>query len=134
MSALGADEFFRYRMIGTHRTIDQILKMTEESIRSVSESRAEEETGHLAESMEPYLDSAPVLTPREREVLELVSRGLSDKAIADQLSISPRTAMTHVGNIMTKLNVHSRSAASVAGIQVGLIDDPRREFDEEIDG
>jgi DNA-binding NarL/FixJ family response regulator len=64
------------------------------------------------------------LTRREIQVLRLLARGLSDKEIAEELSISPRTAMTHVSNILTKLKVNRRSAASSVAIRAGLIEDP----------
>jgi DNA-binding NarL/FixJ family response regulator len=48
------------------------------------------------------------LTPREREVLALVTDGLSDADIATRLVISPQTARTHVQRILRKLEVHSR--------------------------
>jgi DNA-binding CsgD family transcriptional regulator len=58
-----------------------------------------------------------VLTPRELEIARLVARGLSNKAIAEELVISPATAARHVANIFTKLDFTSRAqlAAWVAG-------------------
>jgi DNA-binding CsgD family transcriptional regulator len=58
-----------------------------------------------------------VLTPRELQIAMLVARGLSNKAIADELVISPATAARHVANIFTKLDFTSRAqlAAWVAG-------------------
>ena len=58
-----------------------------------------------------------VLTPRELEIARLVGRGLSNKAIADELVISPATAARHVANIFTKLGFTSRTqlAAWVVG-------------------
>ena len=50
-----------------------------------------------------------MLTPREREVVALVASGLSNKAIAKQLFISPATAARHVANIMGKLGFNSRA-------------------------
>jgi len=50
-------------------------------------------------------DESP-LTNREREVLELIARGLNNQQIADQLFISPRTVDTHRTNIMQKIHVH----------------------------
>ncbi|PVG80633.1 LuxR family transcriptional regulator [Nocardioides gansuensis] len=49
------------------------------------------------------------LTRRERQIAELVHKGLSDKQIADTLVISPRTAETHVQHILTKLGFKSRT-------------------------
>ena len=53
------------------------------------------------------------LSPRELEVLELVARGLDNKAIAAELCISPRTAKNHVSNILSKLGVTNRIQAAV---------------------
>jgi DNA-binding NarL/FixJ family response regulator len=70
-------------------------------------------------------DDAPVvsikLTRREREVLRLVAQGKSDKEIGEELFISPRTAMTHVANLLGKLEVPSRTAAAAFGLRNGLI-------------
>ncbi|QFY11102.1 LuxR family transcriptional regulator [Nonomuraea phyllanthi] len=65
----------------------------------------------------PGSDPASVLTRREREIAELVARGLSNKEIAETLVISQRTAECHVENILRKLNFTSRSqvAKSWAG-------------------
>ncbi|MEP7024366.1 MAG: tetratricopeptide repeat protein, partial [Actinomycetota bacterium] len=56
--------------------------------------------------------SAPMpgqLTPRERQIIELIAEGCSNKAIAEQLVISPATAARHVANILAKLGFSSRS-------------------------
>jgi non-specific serine/threonine protein kinase len=63
------------------------------------------------------------LSPREIEVLRLVSEGQSNKEIAEALFIAPRTASTHVANILTKLGVESRSAATAWAFRHGLIQD-----------
>jgi DNA-binding NarL/FixJ family response regulator len=52
------------------------------------------------------------LTSREVQVLRLVSAGKSNKEIADALSLSVKTVERHVGNILTKLDVPSRAAAT----------------------
>jgi DNA-binding CsgD family transcriptional regulator len=61
------------------------------------------------------------LTPREIEVLRLVSAGLSDVQIADQLVLSPRTINTHLTSIYSKLGVNSRSAATRLALDRKLI-------------
>ena len=61
------------------------------------------------------------LTERERAVLRLLAEGRSDREIAEELAISPRTAMTHVANILGKLGVTSRTAAASLAIRNGLI-------------
>lgn len=62
------------------------------------------------------------LTRREREVLILLVHGLSDKEIAEHLSISPRTAMTHVGNVLGKLGVNRRASAATIALRDRLVD------------
>jgi DNA-binding NarL/FixJ family response regulator len=65
-------------------------------------------------------DPAVPLTDREREVLSLVAHGLSNKAIADRLHITERTARTHVSNILGKLGLASRTQAALYAVEHGL--------------
>lgn len=64
--------------------------------------------------------SLATLTGREREVLAGVARGLSNKAIADELGMAERTARTHVSNILAKLGLTSRTQAALFAVQHGL--------------
>lgn len=64
----------------------------------------------------------PELTNREREVLELVANGITNKEIAQKLVISPKTVRNHVHNIFTKLHVNSRFEAIVLAREAGLAD------------
>jgi DNA-binding NarL/FixJ family response regulator len=61
------------------------------------------------------------LSVREREVLRLVARGLSDGQIAERLVISPHTVHRHMANILAKLRQPTRAAAAAAATQAGLL-------------
>jgi NarL family two-component system response regulator LiaR len=61
------------------------------------------------------------LTGREKQILRLVSQGLSNKAIAQTLCLSAGTVKVHVSNILEKLGVSNRTEASVLALQMGLI-------------
>jgi DNA-binding NarL/FixJ family response regulator len=70
------------------------------------------------------LDSAPSeheLSPREREVLELIALGLANKVIATRLGISEHTVKFHVASILTKLGAGSRTEAVHLGARRGLV-------------
>jgi HD-GYP domain-containing protein (c-di-GMP phosphodiesterase class II) len=70
-------------------------------------------------------DGPAGLTPREVEVLQLVARGLSNKAIAQRLVISPKTAANHVEHIYSKIGASTRAAASLFAMRHGLLpEDP----------
>jgi HD-GYP domain-containing protein (c-di-GMP phosphodiesterase class II)/DNA-binding CsgD family transcriptional regulator len=63
------------------------------------------------------------LTDREVEVLRLISRGASNRVVARELVISPKTAGRHVENIYGKIDVSSRASAALFALQNGLLDD-----------
>jgi DNA-binding NarL/FixJ family response regulator len=62
------------------------------------------------------------LTPREREILKLMSDGLPNKTIASRLKISERTVTTHVANIYSKLHVNNRVSAIQEAMRRRLLD------------
>lgn len=61
------------------------------------------------------------LTPREREVLALLARGLANKVIASRLGITEHTVKTHVAAVYEKLGAGNRAEAVVAAARRGLI-------------
>ena len=81
---------------------------------SSSSTRAEEAAARLN-----------ILTPRERDVLVGLVRGLPNKTIAYDLGISPRTVEIHRANLMDKLDVRSLSEALRIAFAAGLGDDPQ---------
>jgi len=79
-------------------------------------SRLKEETGRQEEALE-------VLTPREREVFFLASRGLKNAEIADELYLSEKTIKTHLRNIYNKLNLASKAELRLFAVKMGLTED-----------
>jgi len=69
----------------------------------------------------------PELTDREREVLDLIARGLSNQQIVDRLVISPKTVRNHVSNIFAKLQVRDRAEAIVRAREAGMGGERARE-------
>jgi DNA-binding NarL/FixJ family response regulator len=67
-------------------------------------------------------DATVELTARELEVVRLVGAGRANKEIAAELSISERTARTHVSNILGKLGLGSRTQAALWAVREGLVD------------
>jgi DNA-binding CsgD family transcriptional regulator len=109
--ALGDEAFTRAYAAGRAMTLEQAVA---EAIALVGSPVADEGT------------AAPQalrlgLTPREIDVLRLLVEGRSDREIAEALYISRHTAMKHVGNILGKLGVGSRTAAATLAHQERLI-------------
>ena len=80
---------------------------------------------HSAVAREIRLRSAhdrPVLSPREREILEFIADGLSAPAIAEQLTLSPATVRTHLQHLYDKLGVSDRAAAVAAAMRSGMLE------------
>ena len=69
----------------------------------------------------PFDDAALPLTRRELQVIRLLAAGRSNRAIARELTISERTVDRHVSNILTKLDLSSRAAATAYAYQHGLV-------------
>jgi len=78
----------------------------------------------LVEALAAGGDADPIdrLTPREREVLQLVGRGFPNKRIARELELAEKTVKTHVGHVLAKLGVTDRTQAAVIAVRAGLVD------------
>jgi two-component system, NarL family, response regulator LiaR len=66
-------------------------------------------------------NAVDALTEREMDVLKLAAKGLSNREIADELIVSPRTVQSHMANIFGKLQVGSRTEAVMVGLRQGWI-------------
>ena len=75
--------------------------------------------GYLQGSHKP--PTLPTLTPREREIVQLLAEGKSTKEVASILDLSVKTAETHRSNIMRKLNIHSVSELVLYAIRNNII-------------
>jgi NarL family two-component system response regulator LiaR len=76
----------------------------------------------LADHAEPEEDADLGLTGREREVLALIARGLSNKLIARELGIAEKTVKTHVSSILAKLGVTDRTQAALLAVRRGWVE------------
>jgi DNA-binding NarL/FixJ family response regulator len=77
--------------------------------------------GYLRPHNESETFSQCVLTPREREVIQLVAEGKSTKEIATALSLSVKTAETHRTNLMRKLDLHSIADLTLYAVRNGIV-------------
>ncbi len=75
----------------------------------------------IADRTQPPGEALEQLTRREREVLQLLARGRSNKRIAFELGISEKTVKTHVGHLFAKLGVTDRTQAALLAVQRGLV-------------
>ncbi|MFF2436338.1 response regulator [Streptomyces sp. NPDC058107] len=75
---------------------------------------------HEPQTIAPHRDLSG-LTPRELEVLRLLATGLSNAELASQLFLSPTTVKSHVGRILSKLDLRDRVQAVVFAYETGLI-------------
>jgi DNA-binding NarL/FixJ family response regulator len=66
-------------------------------------------------------DSYDLLTPREREVLQLIAEGKSNKEAAAALFVSPTTIETHRARIMDKLDLHSTADIVLYAVRKGIV-------------
>ena len=99
------------KLVRTMRTIANGTAFLRADLRTTSSS------GRRTESTMPW----PNLTPREREVLQLIATGAPGRTIARHLGITENTVRTHSQSILVKLQVHSRLEAATLAVRTGLV-------------
>jgi DNA-binding NarL/FixJ family response regulator len=90
-------------------------------IDPVSTRRLLRQTAPLLSSATPAATSLAVLTPREREVLELIGRGYTNGEIAAEHVVSEATVKTHVGHVLAKTGSRDRVQAVALAFRTGLV-------------
>ena len=92
--------------------LDDYQRLIHQTGATVQNEHQEKERGAV---------SLDILSPRERQVLELVGEGLNNNVIGQRLKLSPKTIARHRERIMNKLNMHSRTELVKFAIRTGLI-------------
>ncbi len=95
----------------------------EAPVSGLTAARILDEFTRLAQEGDRYPSAGESLTPREKEVLQLVAQGATNKEIASQLFITENTAKNHLRNILEKLHVQNRIQAAVYAVREGLLGD-----------
>ena len=88
--------------------------------RAFAQLGAETDRRRVEQLLAPAPSPEGGLSKRERQVLELVATGMTNRAIAAELVISEKTVARHVANIFTKLGLSSRAAATAYAYEHGL--------------
>ena len=110
-----------------HATVEQIERTLQAA--SLGLTVVHPDYSHVVDQTEDDVDdsdlsTAPILSPREQEVLSQVANGLPNKAIARKLGITDHTVKFHIGSVLTKLEASSRSEAVAIAARQGLLSDP----------
>ncbi|MBJ2187485.1 MAG: helix-turn-helix transcriptional regulator [Muribaculaceae bacterium] len=110
-------------LIAHCRVEDSLFIPAIEALENQAASAPAPATGDTAPAASTGLDANGdiLLTPRERDIIAAIARGLSNKEIADSLFLSVHTVATHRRNICAKLNIHSASGMTIFAILHGLI-------------
>jgi two-component system, NarL family, response regulator NreC len=90
-------------------------------IRAVHRGRTFVQAGTELPPAPPARPATPALSPRERQVLELLAHGHTNREVADRLSLSVKTVETHRARLSDKLGLHSRADLVRLAIELGLL-------------
>jgi DNA-binding NarL/FixJ family response regulator len=105
----------------TTEQLGAALRATVEGLIVLHPSDAQNLFPAASLAAQPLAELPEALTPREREVLQMLASGLANKEIAARLSISDHTVKFHVASILGKLGAATRTEAVALGIRRGLV-------------
>jgi DNA-binding NarL/FixJ family response regulator len=118
----GADGFLE-KTAGVRFIADALTRVAAgERVFSPDQERsALQELGRMARRARASSGAQAIITPRELEILEYVSLGLTVKQVATRLGLSPRTVEAHIAKLYRKLGVRNRVQAISRAVSLGLI-------------
>jgi DNA-binding NarL/FixJ family response regulator len=118
---VGAEGYLLKNMSGTE--FGEMLAGLARGIPPISRSLAGKLLSEFARQArsEPPVRNPDDLTEREKDVLQLVARGATNREVARRLVISENTVNFHVKNILSKLHAHTRAEAAVRALREGLV-------------
>jgi DNA-binding NarL/FixJ family response regulator len=112
--ALGDQATDATLLVGRGMTTEDMIASAEACAREILDEPPHSDAVDLAEL------SAPDLTPREHDVVQLLAAGYTNREIGEVLSLGHRTVATHVSNLLAKFGVATRSAAAGEAVRLGL--------------
>ena len=130
-AAFDIDEAGKCLAIGrSTAAVFHLMRALETAIRAVHQGKAffsPEISKMLAEDYMRQMrqrgveDSYELLTPREREILQMLGEGNSNKDVATKLNLSLHTVETHRGNVLEKLNLHNTAEMILYAVRKGIV-------------
>lgn len=111
---LTKDVLARELVTALRQVMDGDMYLCAAALRNLVEST-------IADDLSTQAGSAPLLTPRETEIVRLLAKGLGNREIAEQVGVSTTTVKGHVEAILSKFGVESRAGAVGAALRAGIL-------------
>jgi DNA-binding CsgD family transcriptional regulator len=118
---MGLEAYARAQTEGASLSLDELLSAKPAEERSYREPDARAQSPRPLTELKAEKARFAGLTAREREVAVLITHGLTNSSIADQMMLSERTVTTHISNILSKLGYTSRTQIAAWAVEKGLV-------------